>query len=140
MDGGIEGDCISYGDLNLGNMMIFPGSEGAISASLATGAAEGDGADSFVNVECLRGSEHDDFLSGNGDPNTLYGNSGNDVLKSWRGDDRLFDGTGTDRLLGGRGSDFLAGDDGAAGDTFDGSRGTDECLADPDDILTNCEL
>ena len=42
-------------------------------------------------------------------------------------------------MYGGRGSDFLGLKDGMGGDTFDGSRGTDECRADPEDIIANCE-
>ncbi len=140
MDGGRNGagmfdDCVQYSE----SYPFYVGSPVGITASLTAGTARGDGTDTFVRVECLGGSEHDDLLFGDSGRNSLEGNGGNDVLKAWRGDDDLFDGGGVDLLLGGRGSDALGSEDSAGGDTFDGSRGHDECNGDADDIVANCE-
>ncbi len=87
-----------------------------------TGIAAGD---SYISIENLGGSRHDDNLRGNGGNNiisgsfgedTLYGRFGNDTLIGGDGNDTLYGQSSQDRLIGGAGDDLLVG--GSDADTF----------------------
>ncbi|MBU0498957.1 MAG: hypothetical protein KJ558_00775 [Gammaproteobacteria bacterium] len=83
----------------------------------------GAGFDTLRNIENLKGSDHNDTLTGNGWANVLQGDFGNDTLSGGRGDDRLEGGAGDDLLLGGIGNDTLIG--GKGRDTLTGGVGAD---------------
>jgi Ca2+-binding RTX toxin-like protein len=70
----------------------------AVLISLATGAAIGGTAtgDTFTSIEDLTGSNHNDWLVGNGEANVLAGLDGNDTLKGGGGADTLWGGDDTD--------------------------------------------
>ena len=71
------------------------------------GDAEGD---SFgPDCERIIGSDHDDSLTGRGQPVTYYGRDGDDTLKGSSGDDTLYGGPGNDTLEGSSGYDTLYG-------------------------------
>lgn len=78
-----------------------------ISASLVTGAATGDGLDSFTNMEELHGGNFNDTLTGDAGSNTLFGLDGNDVLNGGDGGDTLSGGEGNDVIDGGAGQDLV---------------------------------
>ena len=84
------------------------------------GDAEGDTLDYIENV---RGSMHDDKLTGDGEANKLYGNQGDDELMGGGGDDMLRGGKGDDEIGGGDGDDTIRGDKGD--DTLTGGEGKD---------------
>ena len=65
------------------------------------------GTDTIVGVEHIRGSEHDDWISGNWHANRLEGGAGNDTLRGGSGNDSLEGGLGADQLVGGSGSDVF---------------------------------
>ena len=67
------------------------------------GFAEGD---SLSSIERVRGSTHNDELSGNTAVNILRGNAGDDVLFGDGGNDWLRGGSGADHLDGGNGLDW----------------------------------
>jgi Ca2+-binding RTX toxin-like protein len=95
-----------------------------VEASLATGAATGEGSDRLVQVEGLSGARstpNDDVFTGNGGPNYLSGGAGQDTLTAGEGDDRVYGGDGDDRVGGGNGNDTLGGD--AGGDVLDAGPG-----------------
>ena len=86
------------------------------------GDAETNGAfgDRLASIENLTGSDHNDDLTGDENPNVLKGGAGNDELS---GGDEGITGAG-DMLYGGAGRDTLDG--GSGNDTLDGGAGDDD--------------
>jgi len=112
----------------------FEGSADGVEADLASGIGSvGDAAgDTYISIENLHGSEHDDRLFGDGGANRIdgylgndyiEGRGGNDVLLGNDGNDHLDGGAGDDLLQGGAGDDWLIGRTGA--DVLDGGEGQD---------------
>ena len=127
------GDTIDGGDGT--DTISYQGSPAAVQVTVnaLTGNTGGDGAgDSLLRTENLRGSDHNDLLTGDGAKNILNGFAGNDVVNGAGGADSVTGGEGNDQLSGGTendtltgeaGDDILAGDDGV--DTFFGGIGAD---------------
>ena len=117
-DMGVGGDTISYEYSALG-----------VTINLNDGTARGgdaEGDDLSADIENVRGSMHDDTLTGTDevtDGNSLWGLGGNDVLTGREGPDRLSGGAGDDVLDGGDEDDTLEGGYGA--DTLTGGLGAD---------------
>ncbi|MDB5433345.1 MAG: Hemolysin-type calcium-binding region [Caulobacter sp.] len=106
------------------DVVDFGGATGAVSASLATGVANGGGADlTMVNVENLNGSAFADTLTGNSGANTLNGGGGADIIDGGAGDDVLSGGSGNDKLSAGKGNDNVDGGEG--NDILNGREGND---------------
>ena len=99
LDGGEGSDYLSYWQ-----------SDAGVTVNLATGAASGGHAsgDVFSGIEWLRGSSHDDDLTGADGRNRLYGQDGDDRLVGGGGDDSMWGGAGGDFLDGGAGYDHVA--------------------------------
>ncbi|MGK7865696.1 SdrD B-like domain-containing protein [Falsiroseomonas sp. E2-1-a20] len=115
LDGGAGSDTATYGSSPVG-----------LRASLAapagnTGIAAGD---TYVLVENLFGSDHNDTLSGDNGSNRLNGAAGDDVLSG---------GGGVDELVGGLGADVLSG--GAGKDSFLYYGFAESTVANPDSLL-----
>ena len=112
------GDTISYEYSSMG-----------VTINLNDGTARGgdaEGDELGDDIENVRGSMHDDTLTGTDDPsngNRLWGLDGNDVLSGREGPDMLFGGAGDDMLDGGDEDDTLEGGYGA--DTLTGGLGAD---------------
>src|SRR6266545_1184092 len=64
-------------------------SQSAVTASLTTGTATGEGTDTITGIENLNGSPFTDNLTGDALPNVLHGLGGNDTLSGSDGDDTL---------------------------------------------------
>jgi Ca2+-binding RTX toxin-like protein len=98
LDGGEGKDQINYATSRTGvNINLF--------ASSATGGdATGD---TFLNIEDLAGSAHNDTLTGDDGSNTLAGRSGNDTITARGGNDILVADPGADSLNGGDGMDTV---------------------------------
>jgi serralysin len=123
INGGAGGDKIDGGDGS--DTSSYWGSSHSVVVNLASGEATGGDAtgDTLTSIENLKGSSHDDLLTGNGSANVLMGNAGADVLNGMASDDVLEGGDGDDKLLGGSGNDRLAG--GRGSDTMSGGVGND---------------
>ena len=112
---GVGGDTISYEYSSAGvNINLRAG-------TASGGDAEGDSLGD--DIENVRGSMHDDTLSGSRGKNLLWGFGGNDDLFGDKGDDSLSGGAGDDNLDGGDGDDTLEGGYGA--DTLTGGEDDD---------------
>lgn len=114
LDGGVGIDTASY-----------VGAPSGVVANLAnpafnTSAAAGD---TYVSIENLIGTDFNDVLIGDANPNDLIGNAGNDQLSGGFGDDALDGGDGIDFINGGGSDDLLRG--GRDDDAFVGGAGND---------------
>jgi len=91
MDGGPGEDMISY-QLSSSGVTVS-----MVDPSINTGDAKGD---TYVNMENLTGSEHDDILYGDGQPGQqLIGLGGNDELHSGGGFTTFIGGSGADKMF-----------------------------------------
>ena len=132
LEGSQGRDTASYANAGEGLTVDF------IKSSRNSGEATGD---TYLNIENIRGSGHDDWLRGDGGRNSLNGmdgddllfgagdndelsgDNGRDVLNGGTGNDLLQGGTQKDVLIGGAGDDILTG--GRAGDILKGGSGRD---------------
>lgn len=119
MDGGSGTDTVSYSaataavDVNLetgGSGDIWP------STTYASG-------DTYISIENVIGSSHNDTITGDRRANTLSGGNGVDTINGGNGNDRLYGDAGNDDLHGNNGNDRLNG--GAGDDTLEGGLGND---------------
>ena len=133
LDGGPGDDLLSGGpgadEINGGDdidTLDYSYSQMSVTINLADGTARGGDADGDTigsDIENVRGSMHDDMLTGTRGENSIWGLGGNDELDGGRRDDMLVGGAGDDDLDGGDGDDTLIGGYGA--DTLTGGDGTD---------------
>lgn len=107
LNGGSGHDTASYADATSGVSAALDGS------IAGTGDALGD---TFISIETLEGSRHNDTLIGDTSGNTLRGMRGDDNLSGGGGADTLEGSAGNDRITGGLGADILSG--GIGNDTF----------------------
>jgi glucose/arabinose dehydrogenase len=95
----------------------FSSSLAAITASLTTNTATGEGSDTLTGIENLVGSSKDDTLTGSEGDNYINGGALGDSLTGMGG---------ADTLTGGGGPDSVNSQDGVNGnDSLDGGPGTD---------------
>lgn len=137
LSGGAGDDQLSGGagaDLIAGGAGVdladYAGSSAAVNVNLAASTASGGDAtgDTLTGIENLRGSSHNDTLSGDNDDNLLFGEDGNDLFEAFAGDDSLYGGDGSDT--------FVFGEGGGADHVYGGAGGgwTDSVmLENPDD-------
>ena len=141
--GGLGVDTISFVSAAAGVTLSLQ-SGGGTAGSGTGGEAAGD---TYVSIENVTGSQHDDDIVGNSAANTLRGNSGDDVLNGAFGDDILSGGSGNDELLGGADNDALYGDNGddildggVGGDILDGGAGIDTARYSGSSAFVNVNL
>ncbi len=126
LNGGVGTDKVLYSDATAGVFADLQSSAGN------TGFAAGD---TYVDIENLEGSNHDDNLRGDGSDNVvtgrlgddlIFGRGGNDTLDGGDGKDTILGGGGNDEIIGGGNNDILVGGFGA--DTLNGDTGIDQAL------------
>jgi Ca2+-binding RTX toxin-like protein len=146
---GGPGDDTLDGGTGTNDTTNFSGSLAAITASLTTNTATGEGSDTLAGVESLVGSPKNDVLTGSEANNTLSGGGGADALDGLGGADKLTGGGGNDTEHGGMGNDSVVGSGGAdnlfgdenddalnskdnvnGNDSLDGGAGTDSKVTD----------
>ncbi|MEM7268930.1 MAG: cadherin-like domain-containing protein, partial [Pseudomonadota bacterium] len=131
---GGDGDDRLFGDLGADAMqggdgvdeVIYQNSAVAVSVNLATNTGTGGHAegDTWVDVERIIGSAHDDTLIGDTGVNRLNGEAGADSIAGGEGDDILAGGADNDTITGGAGGDIIY--DGSGDDQIDGGAGSDK--------------
>lgn len=143
---GLDGDDICIGGLgadtidggNGEDQVSYAFSTEGVMIDLADGMPEQGGeaaGDNLISIENVRGSSHNDIVSGNSDPNDFLGAGGDDVLMGEGNDDYLLGGEGNDELYGGPDDDVLNGGPGV--DYLDGGDGEDtyDCSGSSDSFL-----
>lgn len=123
LDGGLGGDVLDGGTGV--DTVAYWFSTAAVSLNLLEGAGyEGEAADdTFISIENVIGSSHNDTIVGDHGSNRIEGWIGHDTILGLDGDDDLWGGDGADLLYGGEGRDYLYGDAGA--DRLRGGAGAD---------------
>ena len=92
--GGSGNDIINGGNgIDCADYSLAPTS---VSVNLQTGVAKGDGSDSLLFIENIKGGRSADFLIGDSGDNFLNGGDGDDTLNGGAGNDSLFGGNGVD--------------------------------------------
>ncbi|MGL5008579.1 MAG: calcium-binding protein, partial [Paracoccaceae bacterium] len=129
---GDSGDDDLRGDFGVDNMdggtgidtVLYEGSDVGVTVFLDGSGFGGDAqGDTYIGIENVIGSTHNDTVLGNDLANEILGRDGDDLLKGFGGDDVLRGGFGSDTLDGGAGNDQLFGEDGA--DVLKGGVGID---------------
>ena len=90
----------------------FSGALAAVTASLTTNTATGEGSDTLTSIESVSGSSKNDALTGSNANNTINGGSGADTLDGLGGADKLTGAGGSDTERGGLGNDTVIGSGG----------------------------
>jgi Ca2+-binding RTX toxin-like protein len=99
MTGGAGIDTLSYEHSGAGVSVTLVAGQAALTSG---GDADGDVATLFENI---KGSSHDDTLTGDSGANVIDGGAGNDTINGGAGNDTLMGGAGNDMLIGGGGTD-----------------------------------
>ena len=127
--GGVGNDTLD-GEIGTDTASYSP-SLTAVTASLATNSATGEGSDTFLGVENLLGSSKADSLTGSETNNKLTGGGGPDTEQGGLGNDQVIGSGGADTLKGEDGDDTVNSKDGVNGnDSLDGGAGTDTKVTD----------
>ena len=101
LEGGAGDDTIDGGDGP--DRADYNHAAAGVIVDLSLGTAEdGEGGhDTLLNIERVQGSNHSDFITGDGNDNTLIGRGGDDFLNGGLFNDVLRGGAGNDALDGG---------------------------------------
>jgi Ca2+-binding RTX toxin-like protein len=97
----------------------------------------GNGSNGAFDV--LRGGDGNDRIIGGFGQTRIYGDAGNDYIQASERYDRIQGGSGSDTVKAGGANDVLGMRDGQKDRVDCGGGNLDRVLADPQDVLTNCE-
>ena len=114
LNGGTDTDEVYYGQAT-----------GGVNVDLRTNVGSWNEAagDTYVSIENVTGSHHEDWIFGNDQANVLNGLNGDDFIDAGGGADTVYGGGDNDRLAGGSGDDTLNG--GSGDDRLRGGNGQD---------------
>lgn len=112
IEGGIGRDEINGGSGSDAAAFATAGAGVALNLTTGVGTAGNANGDTYVSIEHVIGSDHDDFITGSSGRNILIGGRGEDVLRGSAGNDVLRGGLGDDTLNGGSGADEFRFDTG----------------------------
>ncbi|MFA6789572.1 MAG: calcium-binding protein, partial [Arcobacteraceae bacterium] len=88
----------------------------AINANLQEGWVIGQGTDTLINIESIKGTDllvfGDTIIGSATVGNTIYGMAGNDTIKGVGGNNFLYAGSGNDLIYSGTGNDYIDGGSG----------------------------
>lgn len=154
---GGPGDDLLNGGPHPADFVTFYFAPVGVTVDLASGVATGEGTDTLQAVEYVEGSQHNDTLTGDDQPNFLQGVAGDDVIDGGGGSDWTYlwtapgpvtvdlsagtstgDGTdslvGVENVLGSYFADSITGD--SSDNVIEGERGNDVINGmDGDDVL-----
>lgn len=122
----LEGNDTIDGGRGLQDCVLYFVANGPVTVDLTTGSATGEGTDTLTGIEWVDGSDFNDTITGDANPNTIWGWDGGDTISSLDGDDIVYGIDGDDTIDAGNGSDVV-----------NGGTGTDSCLNGED--VSNCE-
>lgn len=108
LEGGIGRDEV-HGGSGI-DVASFVTAASGVTANLTSGVGTRGNAngDTYISIENLLGSDHDDLLTGSAGSNVIEGGAGHDTLRGSAGNDRLEGGIGRDEVHGGSGTDSAA--------------------------------
>ena len=116
--GGAGADSFDGGD-NFDTVNYLAAAQ-AVSLNMTTGGTAGEAlGDSYISIERVFGSQHDDNITGDSGNNTIFGATGSDYISG---------GAGADNLYGGAGSDSFGYDTTEDGQDFIRDFTTDELI------------
>lgn len=121
IDGGTGTDAIDFQFVSGGIFVTFD----ATVAGAGTASGASIGADTFTNIERVRGTNDGDVLTGGAGGQNLDGGGGSDIMSGGDGNDVMNGGAGSDTLAGDGGNDLFYADADSANDTIAGGTGTD---------------
>ncbi len=102
--GGAGADILS-GGFNT-DTASYAGARARVNLDMRSAGTAGDAAgDTFINIENVKGTSHNDFIIGDAQDNVLDGGAGNDRLRGDDGNDTIIGGLGEDDMRGGAGTD-----------------------------------
>ncbi|MCA9196081.1 MAG: hypothetical protein KDA87_01035 [Planctomycetales bacterium] len=127
INGGAGEDQVDYSDAGAG-VTIYLSTDGDNPNDNNDGAG---GKDAINGVENLRGSNHNDYLVGDGVANKIWGGGGDDNIRGGGGDDALNGEDGNDTVDGEDGDDWVGGK--AGNDILLGGPGNDVLVGDGGD-------
>jgi Ca2+-binding RTX toxin-like protein len=108
---GVDDDRLYGGyDAGVNDTVSFEDSSAGVTVNLFAGMASGEGTDTIISIETVRGSAYSDVLTGGSSSETFVGGGGNDDLEGGDGDDVFLPGAGDDTVGGGGGQNTLAFD------------------------------
>lgn len=105
LEGGIGRDEVHGGSGTDAAAFATAGSGVTLNLTTGVGTRGNANGDTYISIENVIGSDHDDFMTGSSGRNILVGGRGEDVLRGSAGNDLLRGGLGDDTLNGGSGAD-----------------------------------